>query len=88
MSIRPKCMYVSMKLILIVILGQNLFRQWFVARLHAPNQYLSLCWLIRHQEAYLNEILFEIQKSSIKKIHLKCRLQSGGHFVRALMHYE
>ena len=33
----------------------------------------------------LSEVLIEIHIFSLKKMHLKCRLENGGHFVSATM---
>ena len=56
-----------------------------------PGRLQAIIWTnadilsIRTQGTYFNEILFEIQIFSFKKMRLKCRLRNGGHFVRREM---
>ena len=57
----------------------------------SPRQRQAIIWanagilLIRPLGTNFNEILIEIHTFSFKKIHLKCRLRSGVHFVSASM---
>ena len=50
----------------------------------SPSHYLNQCWYIVYW-TLRNEILIKIHTFSFTKMHLKWRLQNGGHFVAASM---
>ena len=45
---------------------------------------VAILW-IRPKGTYFSDILFQIQKFTLRRIHLKCRQRTNGHFVSALM---
>ena len=57
----------------------------------SPGRRQAIIWtndfilLIGPLETNFNEILIGIYIFSFKKMHLKCRLENGGHFVSALI---
>ena len=57
----------------------------------SPGRRQAIIWnnpgilLIGHWGANFSEILIGIQTFSFKKMHLKCRLRNGVHFVSASM---
>ena len=57
----------------------------------SPGRRKAIIWtnagmlLIGSLRTNFNKILLEIHTFSFKKIHLKCRLENGGHFVSASM---
>ena len=78
--LRPGDIYASVVIKAIIGSDNGLLPDW-----HQATTWIHDILSIRPWRTHFNDILFEIQKFSFKKMHLKHRLRNGTHFVSASM---